>query len=211
MLPISHTYSKAFRQHWEYSLLKAHLPITHRENVYGLLSQAYSESQRYYHTQQHIVECLVHFQEVKHLLCDPLAVETSIWFHDVIYDPHASDNELQSAELMKYVCQNFLLQAQLEKIYEWILATQKHQACEATDLHYLLDIDLAILGSDSNRFAEYESQIRHEYAWVEPNIYQVKRWEILNSFYQMNPIYQTPFFHSRYDKKAKLNLKNHAN
>lgn len=202
--------AKDFRQHWEHSLLQAHLPITHRENVYGLLSRAYSEPQRYYHTQQHIVECLVHFHQIQHALYDPLAVEIAIWFHDLVYDPKASDNELQSAKLMKHICQDFLSTLQLEKVYEWILATQKHQASEDTDLNYLLDIDLAILSSSPQRFAEYERQIQLEYAWVESNIYQVKRLEVLHHFCQMSPIYQTLFFQRQYEKKAKINLKNYV-
>ena len=205
MLP-NQNYTKDFRQHWEHCLLKAHLPITHRENVYGLLSRVYAEPQRYYHTQQHIVECLAHFHQVQHVLHDPLAVEIAIWFHDLVYDPKALDNEFQSAELMKQVCQNFLSTVKLEKIYAWILATQKHQVSKDADLNYLLGIDLAILGSDPQRFAEYERQIQLEYAWVEPAIYQLKRKQVLKQFEQMSPIFQTSYFNQRFEKQAKINL-----
>ncbi len=210
MLSSRHRYSQDFGQHWACSLLQAHLPKSDGKNVYELLSQAYTEPQRYYHTQQHIVECLAHFDKIQHLLHDPLAVEIAIWFHDLVYDPKASDNELQSAELMKQVCQRFLSKVQLEKVYTWIMETQKHQASTDTDLNYLLDIDLAILGSDSNRFAEYEQQIQFEYAWVEPNTYQVKRKQVLKQFDQMNPIFQTIYFQQRFEKQAKINLKKHV-
>lgn len=141
---------------------------------------------------------------------DPLAVEIAIWFHDLVYDPKALDNEFQSAELMKQVCQNFLSTVKLEKIYAWILATQKHQASKDADLNYLLDIDLAILGSDPHRFAEYECQIKREYAWVDSDIYQLKRKQILKQFNQMNPIFQTHYFYQRFEQPAKINLKHHV-
>lgn len=197
---------KDFRQYWEDSLIRSQLPIAQHEHLYRLLSRAYSEPQRYYHTQQHIVECLSLFHEIKQCLNDSLAVETALWFHDVIYDPQASDNELQSAELMQQICQHFLSSTQLEKVYTWILATQRHTPSEDDDLNYLLDIDLAILGSSSNRFEEYEKQIKFEYAWVEPNVYQIKRFDVLNYFYQMNPIYQTCYLQNRFEMRAKDNL-----
>ena len=209
MLPNQHD-AKDFRQHWEHSLLQAHLPTTHRENVYALLRRAYAEPQRYYHTQQHIVECLGHFHQIQHIVHDPLAVEIAIWFHDLVYDPKALDNELQSAELMKQVCQDFLPMVKLEKIYAWILATQKHQASKHLDLNFLLDIDLAILGSDPQRFAEYERQIQREYAWVDPDIYQLKRKQVLKQFNQMNPIFHTHYFYQRFEQQAKINLEHHV-
>lgn len=207
MLLSGDIYSKAFRKHWESSLLQAHLCIAHREDVYVLLSRAYSESQRYYHTHQHIVECLTHFHQIQHLLYDPLAVEIAIWFHDVVYDPKALDNELQSAALMKQVCLGFLSKERLEKVYEWILATQKHQASEDVDLNYVLDIDLAILGSKSDRFTAYERQIQLEYAWVETNIYHMKRHAVLEHFFAIQPLFQTVYFQENLENQAKQNLK----
>ena len=35
-------------------------------------------------------------------------------------------------------------------------------------------IDLAILGAPTARFADYERQIRAEYAWVAPEVFAVK-------------------------------------
>ncbi len=71
---------------------------------------------------------------------------------------------------------------------------------------YLLDIDLAILASDPMRFAEYECQIRQEYAWVEPSLYVQKRQQVLRHFLETQPLYQTPFFQKCYERLAKQNL-----
>lgn len=171
------------------------------------LKHAYTEAQRAYHNVQHILECLDHFKQVQTHLEDPIAVEMAIWFHDAVYDPKASDNEWRSAELMKQRCQDFMSTERVEKVYQWIIATQKHQPSNDFDLNTLLDIDLAILGSDSQRFSEYEKQIRFEYAWVEPDLYHIKRKQVLAHFYQMNQIYQTEYFRHHYEKQAKLNLK----
>ena len=199
-------YLDQFKSHW--LRFSSHLSIKQdvSQTLLNMLITAYTEPQRAYHTVQHIAECLAHFQNIQSSLNDPIAVETAIWFHDVIYDPRASDNELQSTELMEQMCDTFLSEPQIEKVYQWIIATQKHQPSDDHDLNSLLDIDLAILGSSAERFAEYQQQIQFEYAWVESDVYQVKRKQVLQQFEQMNPIYQTRWFRYHYEKKAKINL-----
>lgn len=195
-----------FKSHWLRFSSSVSLYSKFSQSLLGMLTKAYTEPQRAYHTIQHIVECLEHFQKVKSDLNDPVAVETAIWFHDIVYDPKALDNELQSADLMKRVCDKFLSEPQIEKVYQWIIATQKHHPSNDDDLNSLLDIDLAILGSSAERFAEYEQQIQFEYAWVESDIYQVKRKHVLQQFEQMNPIFQTHYFYDHLEKQAKQNL-----
>lgn len=195
-----------FRKYWLEFTQKAEMSKVQDNLLYEVLLRAYTESQRHYHTLQHIVECLNLFHQVKAYLDDPTAVELAIWFHDVVYNPQAIDNEVQSAELMLKRCQNTFKQAVVEKAYQWIIATQKHQPSQEDDLNYLLDIDLAILGSSEARFLQYEQQIRLEYAWVEQELYQVKRAEVLQHFYLMQPLYQTEYFRAHLEESAKMNL-----
>lgn len=135
-----------------------------------------------------------------------MSVELAIWFHDVIYNPQAHDNEQQSADYMQRMLKNVLGAEQIAKLYAWILATKAHAPTVDTDLAYLLDIDLAILASDPMRFAEYERQIQQEYAWVEPALYVQKRQQVLRHFLETQPLYQTPFFQKCYERLAKQNL-----
>lgn len=199
-------YLDQFKSHWLRFSSQLSIEQDVSQTLLNMLITAYTEPQRAYHSVQHIVECLAHFQSIQSNLNEPIAVETAIWFHDVIYEPKASDNELQSAELMKQLCNIFLSEQQIEKVYQWIIATQKHLPSDDNDLNSVLDIDLAILGSDEKRFAEYEQQIQFEYAWVDADVYQVKRKQVLQQFEQMNPIYQTSYFNQRLEIQAKINL-----
>ena len=203
--PMQNDHEK-FQQYWTQFSAELNLDNKQAEVLYSLLENAYTESQRYYHTVQHIVECLDLFHQIKARLNDPITVELAIWFHDVIYDPKASDNEEQSAALMQKYCSNLLASDQIQKVYDWIIATKKHQASTDQDLNYLLDIDLAILGSSTVRFAEYEQQIQQEYAWVESELYKLKRAEVLQYFFQMKPLYQTEYFRQLFEDQAKQNL-----
>ena len=199
-------YTKQFQDYWALTAKQLSLDDDTTQKFHAMLYDAYSEVQRHYHSIQHIVECLEHFHQIKTHLDDTLSVELAIWFHDVIYNPQAHDNEQQSADYMQRMLENVLGAEQIAKIYAWVLATKTHAPTADTDLAYLLDIDLAILASDPMRFAEYECQIQQEYAWVEPVLYVQKRQQVLRHFLETQPLYQTPFFQKCYERLAKQNL-----
>ena len=187
--------------------LHQHYHFSEPQKVFNKLIAAYSEKQRAYHTIQHLYECLVLFESIRADLNDAHAVALALWFHDVIYDPQAKDNELQSAELFEqYLAQDLSIDI-VQKIKRWIIATQKHDLTDELDLQFVLDIDLAILAASVERFAEYEQQIQQEYAWVDPEIYFIKREEVLAHFYQTESLYQTEYFQQSFEQKAKQNLK----
>lgn len=117
-------------------------------------------------------------------------------------------NELKSAELFEQYLAQDLSADDVQKIIRWILATQRHEATDELDLQFLLDIDLAILAASPERFAEYEQQIQQEYAWVDPDVYSIKRKEVLTHFYQTEPLYQTEYFQQNFEQRTKMNLKN---
>ncbi|MEE9901246.1 MAG: metal-dependent hydrolase [Acinetobacter haemolyticus] len=177
------------------------------QKVFNKLIAAYSEKQRAYHTVQHLYECLVLFESIRPDFNDANAVELALWFHDAVYDPQAKDNELKSAELLEYYLAQDLSVDIVQKIKRWIIATQKHEATDELDLQFLLDIDLAILAASPERFDEYEQQIQQEFAWVDPDIYSIKRKQVLAHFYQTEPLYQTEYFQQNFEQRAKQNLK----
>ena len=164
--------------------LHQHYDFSEPQQIYNELIATYSERQRAYHTVQHLYECLSLMEAVQYELNDPYAVALALWFHDVIYDPQAPDNELKSAELFEQLMAQDLQLDTMQKIKRWILATQKHAPTDETDLQFLLDIDLAILAATPERFMQYEQQIQQEYAWVDPEVYSIKRKEVLMNFYQ---------------------------
>ncbi|MDM1021242.1 metal-dependent hydrolase [Acinetobacter sp. VNK23] len=187
--------------------LDQHYHFSEPQKLLNKLIAAYSEKQRAYHTVQHLYECLTLLESVKPYLNDAHAVALALWFHDAVYNPQAKDNELKSAELFEQYLAADLSDQTVIKIKQWILATQKHAPTDELDLQFLLDIDLAILASSPARFVEYEQQIQREYVWVDPEIYSVKREEVLRSFYENQPIYQTKYFQEKFEQKARKNLK----
>ena len=173
---------------------------------YQRLLAHYAEPQRHYHTLQHIMECLREFDAARALAQQPRLIEFAIWFHDVIYDPRAHDNEERSAQLAVDCLQAAGAQpGDLERVRGLVLATKQHLA-NTPDEALLIDIDLSILGQGRERFDEYERQIRQEYSWVPETVFVEKRAEVLRRFFDRPRIYSTDHFFTRYEQQARGNL-----
>lgn len=176
------------------------------------LFNAYQESHRHYHTKQHIDECLKLFDAYQYLATNPLEVEFALWFHDAIYNSQATDNEKKSALWAKSVLQQGNIEnAIITRIYDLILISNHHDLPKTNDEKLLLDIDIGIFASDSNRFKEYQQQIRREYHWVENNIYQQKRQQILSHFYTHSPLYYCTEINQALNHQARINLQQALN
>ncbi len=171
------------------------------------LNTAYTESWRAYHNLDHIAHCLDEFIVVRQLTDDPIAIEAAIWFHDVIYDTRRKDNEERSAEFAVAVLREAGKSASFcESVHTLILATRHQSMPTATDARLLTDIDLSILGQSPERYAEFERQIRCEYAWVTEPDFATGRSAILSGFLHRSNIFATPLFIERYEDQARKNL-----
>jgi predicted metal-dependent HD superfamily phosphohydrolase len=182
-------------------------PQAGAERVQARLREAWAEPQRHYHDLKHLGECLgllrAHRERAER--ADELLL--ALWFHDAIYDPRGKHNELRSADwAAQALREGGADQACIERIRAHILATC-HQAEPAPgDQSLLVDIDLAILGAEPERFAEYERQIRAEYAWVPGFVYRYKRRQILREFAERRPLYRTPALREQLEAQARENL-----
>jgi predicted metal-dependent HD superfamily phosphohydrolase len=177
------------------------------EELFHWLVECYSEPHRKYHTLQHLNECLAHFERVNSLAEQPDEVELALWFHDAIYDTKRKDNEQRSAAWARAsVVTAGLSEEQANRIYQLIIATMHNAIPAGRDAEVLVDIDLAILGSDTTRFDEYEAQVRAEYAWVPESLYRAARTQVLEGFLKRERIYSTEFYHSAYETRARENI-----
>ena len=171
------------------------------------LIAAYAEPQRYYHTQQHLAERLSLFDRYRSHAQEPGEVEMVLWFHDAIYDVFAADNEARSADWAETALKQAGVDAQRVATIQRLILITRHDALPTTaDEALLVDIDLAILGAERARFAEYETQVRQEYAHVPEAAFRAGRAHILQGFLARQPLYQTPALQRRLEPKAQQNL-----
>ena len=129
--------------------------------VWEELQARYSEPHRAYHTLQHLEECFGWFEQVRALARQPGDIAFALFYHDAIYDTHASDNEAQSAKLAADVLSEYVRgDADAARVSSLIMATTHDAQLKDADACLLVDIDLSILGAEPARFDEYEQQIR---------------------------------------------------
>lgn len=193
------------RERWR--SLTGRLCISTDNHVFDDIHDHYSESWRSYHNISHINDCLDQLDSSPGISENTDEVEFALWLHDVVYDTHRADNEAKSAD----VAASILRHAEcgpgvIDRVTANILATSHHAMVSRADEQLIVDIDLSILGRAADEYDEFESAIRREYEWVPWATYCQKRAEILQSFLGRECIYRTPWFASRYESNARLNL-----
>lgn len=175
--------------------------------LFTAVAGGYGDPRRRYHTLQHLQECFERFDEARSLAEHPAEIAMALWFHDAIYDATRHDNEEKSAEFAR----ESLVAAGVEdeaaeRVHALILATRHRSAPSDRDAALLVDIDLAILAKAPARFAEYEQQVREEYAHVPLSEFREARRKILEEFLARPRIFLTPFFHGKYEDSARRNI-----
>lgn len=175
--------------------------------TYARLRTAYSEKHRAYHTAEHIGACLSLFDEWTHHAARPAAVACALWFHDAVYNPSSSNNEEMSAGwAAEFLAHHGADEERIERVRQLILATRHAAEPPAGDAQLVVDIDLAILGSEREAYSRFEAQVRQEYHWVPAFIFKHKRREILRSFLDRPRIYATAAAYERFEVAARRNL-----
>lgn len=174
----------------------------------------YNEGHRYYHTLNHVYDCLTKLEEYTEAEPRMLGslyheyIEAALWFHDAVYNPSSKKNEINSALLFA----NFANDRKdipghgLEEIKHAILATQTHKPTCFTE-QVVCDIDLSILGSSEKQYSEYVFGIRKEYVPIYgPNKVDEGRKLFIQKMLSQNNIFHIGYFKTKYEPNVKQNL-----
>ena len=182
----------------------------------NIINQTFSEiatlyecQGRYYHNLKHIKEVLEIIDNLYSKYKLDASLEFAAWFHDIVYDTQAHNNEEKSAEYARNLLSLLNIPSStVDKTCRLILTTKHHKASEDDlESQILLDADLAILGSDPQRYREYILGIRQEYAWVKENEYNTKRSQVLQKFLQRARIFSTSELYQQLELIARNNIK----
>ncbi|ACV25618.1 HD domain-containing protein [Kangiella koreensis] len=193
------------KDRWE-ALMRA-LGMAPSVECFEKLHKAYSEKHRFYHTTKHIDAMLNHLDRTVELSEHPNELELAIWFHDAIYKPFSSTNELDSAKWAKeFLIDNQYSRDGAERVYNLIMATQHNVEVNSDDKQLIVDIDLTILGASPTVYDQFEENIRKEYRLVPSIIYRKKRKDLLKSFLSKPSIYNLDYFQEKYESAARANL-----
>jgi predicted metal-dependent HD superfamily phosphohydrolase len=181
--------------------------ISRNEKTFAQLRRAYAQKHRHYHTGKHVGACLHQLDHAQQLTDKKGEIEIALWFHDAIYKPYSAHNELNSALWAQDFLQtNGVDENSSNRIYQLIMVTLHNGEPQSLDQSYMLDIDLAILGSATHIYQTFEHNVRKEYRWIPHFYYRKKRIQILQGFLAHEHIYQTDYFRELFEDKAQENL-----
>jgi predicted metal-dependent HD superfamily phosphohydrolase len=167
----------------------------------------YAEPHRAYHSQQHLAECLAVADGALDLADHPGEVLAALWFHDAVYDIGRHDNEARSADWAREALVAAGAAPEVaQRVAQQVLATRHAALPEAGDAQLVVDVDLSILGAGPERFAEYEAQIRQEYAAVPAALFRERRSQVLAAFLARPVLYATPRLRQALEARARANL-----
>lgn len=214
------------KHRWE--LLCDKLSIPQAKGLYNThIEPRYSEPHRAYHNLTHIDSCLAYFAGLgESAMRDPEsgmfatvatddevnAVELALWFHDIVYDPKASDNEDKSAEFMTDLLESFAVnRTTLYDAADLIDLTKTHTGfgVRGRGAKVLVDIDLSVLGANPKTYWQYEHAVRREYSFVPEDIYVRERIKVLQKFAErelVDRLFLTPLFKGVLNNQARQNL-----
>ncbi len=208
----------ALRERWETLLFLCKARREMQMIAFEHLVTAYSEPHRHYHNLEHICEML------DLLIPGPFTggglgsptgqdvemnnVELAAWFHDLVYDPRSSDNECRSADVARRIMLNLgLSESRIVRVCDLILMTKDHQAPRDDFFaEFFLDVDLGILGTCAERYAEYVRAIRLEYAHIADRDFFIARRSIMKGLLARSSIYLDPEIHLRLESLARANI-----
>ena len=175
----------------------------------------YDEPHRAYHTGAHIQACLRLYDGVRELAWRGSEVECALLYHDAIYDPKSRENEAKSALLARADLERAgCAEPVIARIERAILATRTHElgAQPGDDPHVLvdvalvLDLDLAVLASDTDTYRIYSEGVRSEHAHVTDELYRIGRSAFLRGILARERWYWTEELHARFEARARANV-----
>lgn len=178
-----------------------------------MLVARHAEPHRRHHTAEHVMWVLRHVDAI--LVAEPAppdhpvdidAICAAALFHDIIYDPRSSTNEVDSAVVaIAALAAIGWDPAQIELVREMIEATATHRAT-SFETAVLLDADLAVLGADPTTYGEYVAAVRFEYAFVDAPTWRAGRAAVLRSFLDRDRIFVTRTMSAARDARARANM-----
>ena len=175
--------------------------------IWDNLIRRYTEKHRHYHNKKHLVFCLQQLDLVAPLVESTDTIEMAIWFHDVVYEPMAKDNEQRSAALFKLMTKEHVSSAFIDTVSRIIVATKHNDAPTQEHAAYMLDIDLSSIGLPWRYFLQDCKDLRAETSGISDSRYYSGKIEFFNALLKKQNIYYTQYFSWRYEEKARQNMK----
>lgn len=170
-------------------------------NILNVLTKAYTEPHRCYHTLEHIAHM---FNVARaHNIELSKAQTHAIWWHDAVYVPGSKDNEDNSCIMMS---QYYNSDANYFNVVRMILDTRDHIP-HSEESAVVCDLDMFGFVESTTKHQSINRQIEEEFtlAGVTPDDYHNGRIKFLESLLT-KPVFHSEVF-KKYNKHAQERIK----
>lgn len=171
------------------------------------LVQGYTEPHRRYHDIGHLDHCLHALDLAATVARDPDTLELAIWFHDVVYEPGAGDNESRSADVFARVLGPSMAPASVTKTRQLILTTTHRALPDGGDERFIADIDLSSLAKPWAQFLEDSDNLRAEEPDKSEEEYCRAKARFFGGLLGRARLFNTVPFQLRYETKGRENIR----
>lgn len=169
----------------------------------------WAEPHRRYHDQRHLAEVLQALRALSGPAAVPAPVLLAAYWHDVVYEPAADDNEERSADLAATTLPRLgAARVDVDEVVRLVRLTAGHDPAPGDAAGALLcDADLAVLGASPERYAGYAADVRAEYGHLDDEAFRAGRTAVLRGLADRPRLFTTAPGHSRWDAPARRNLR----
>jgi predicted metal-dependent HD superfamily phosphohydrolase len=173
--------------------------------LFDEIAAHYGGPERTYHTLGHVDDCLARLDTVAALVGNRDAVEVALWFHDVLCDAGANDNEARSSrwylERSTGATPRFRI-----AVCRMILASKHAVPAVRDDARYMVDIDLAGFGHPWLEFRRTTDLVRGEFPHKSDVEFARGLAPFMRSLVARDSLYATDFFRERCEATARRNV-----
>jgi predicted metal-dependent HD superfamily phosphohydrolase len=125
------------------------------------------------------------------------------WFHDVVYDGQADDEE-RSAAFAENALAGTTVAGEVARL---VRLTHDHRPADDDPAGQVLcDADLAVLAADPARYESYAAGVRSEYAHVSDADFAAGRVAVLRDLLAKPSLFHTTVARQRWERDARANV-----
>ncbi|MFN3867073.1 MAG: hypothetical protein ACK4MD_10235 [Demequina sp.] len=145
----------------------------------------------------------------------PHAVRLAAWYHGAVFDAaeaaayahRGGEDEAASAEVARTELTALgVPEPAIDAVTTMVVGLARHSApADGGDAAVLSDADLAILASDPQRYRQYLTKVREEYAHIPMRDYLEARRAIVSRLLARTPLYTSPLGRG-WERQARENL-----
>ena len=147
------------------------------------LQWAWLEPHRYYHTEKHLAFLIGRIEQSPVAGDEKDKLLLAAFFHDIVYDPTAHDNEERSVAMLREITQH----AVVGEVAAMIMDTKTHQP--RTELsRQFVEYDMAVVSeSGFGQLLAWEYGVFKEFRFVDYSLYKAGRLALLDGWAKQYP------------------------